>query len=698
MLVALGLVVAMLAARPLQGWVFSRDLALIVSTRQPPAPFKIEWAAADPAIPPSGCWQGLPADPLAVSADAVPSATRDKIAWSLPWYELASLRLTWEQGAPQGLSVTEVAVRTRFLGKVVWRQSLPDAIPDASGAVLVPPALPRWAAGPAFLVALGLEVAALTLWTLLSAIDGLWTRAQQARSASRARAASRQAGPTRVEPSPLVRAGCFALVLLFPLWMLAWAPLKVTTDGTEYLKFAQSLLEHPSFRVYEGWRQPGYSGVLALLLRFNDLVVAIGVMHLAMGVATSLLAFVLVRRFSRGWAPYLAMVGVAACPMVLAWQRTVMSETISGLLIMVSACLLLHVCLLVERSSKFGAFWCVLGGALLGALFGFGALVRSNLLILPVLSPLAVLVVGLRARHAWRAVATVAAMTLVAISLVAPLVLEVHRRYDRWGVSLQANASRQLQSWQNGTTDWNQSAFFPLERFQALRRRVASEPMNEYDFMYELLKNPVPDFSLPKLVRYDVVCQRASRESFARLGPAHAKVALKAVASQLGFRVRRPWAFQGSVESWLSDILRRPSGERTTLAFRPVEEFTRLQRVTQQRAVRPLNNEFDTLNGHAFAAWWSLWRFCRPVGSVLFLVAMTRLVRRREWPLACVGMWFLANGVALGVLLYAGEDRYAMPFYPAAMALTLAALSVQTERNPKKPSAVSDQNPDKMRT
>lgn len=704
------LLIAGIASGPLRPWVMSRELVFDAAFQHAASPWNLEWTARSPSIIPNGHWLTLSELGDSVqSHDGRFSTAHVHVTRSLPWYDLASLRITWTAPAP--VRISDPRVITRFFGWRFDRQNLAEPASDADGIRLSVPTH-RWVervvagVGAIALMLCGLAgVGALVclerawarwvdhpkLWRRRG--PGLVVRGGGLVASLRLPAWSMRWWPA-APPSRLARWGCFAIALLAPACMMAWTPLLITGDGTAYLWLAIEFTKHLDTTSFDGWRLPGYALLLTPLLSIHDLAGAIGLLQALLGVGTSLLAFVLVRRRSPGWAPYAALALVALDPMVLAWQRLVLSETLTSFVILLGAWLAAAT---HDRLASGGrTAFTLLCSLTLGVVVGYGAIVRGNLQVIGVLAPLAILLAGLlppgsrgdfaRPRLRRISVALSAAGLCGAGSFVVvwPWVHRVQLDHHRTALTVGPGFSRQLQSWQNGTIDWDQSGVMSYPQIQNLRERLQHPPFGEYDYSRLLLESKAaPTSGYPNL-RRDVIGGIVADESFARRGDAHAVIVAKAVLSHLGVRIEHPAAFHSAVHGWLRALLFKPFDSPTTLRELAINQFPREVRLVLLRAIRPLVDVTSTPNGRAFALWWRLWDFARPALSLAFLIALVRLARRGDVAYFAIGLWFLANTCALAILVYAGEDRYAMPFYPLVLVVLCAGLApgrLQTSPN-----------------
>ena len=130
--------------------------------------------------------------------------------------------------------------------------------------------------------------------------------------------------------------GLIALSLVVRGGMLLAMPESLALDPDAYRRLAENLVEHGTFgrgEVPSAYRPPLYPLLLAPAVASGQYAqVVIGAIHLAMGVATVLLVYLLGRRWGLGKAATVAAVLVACDPILLMQSTLVMTETLAALL------------------------------------------------------------------------------------------------------------------------------------------------------------------------------------------------------------------------------------------------------------------------------------------------------------------------------------------------------------------------------
>ncbi|MBI1190091.1 MAG: hypothetical protein GC200_05345 [Tepidisphaera sp.] len=706
--VLLGALLSGVASR----WFLSRELVFEATFNHAPSPWNLQWTPASPAIPPNGRWLLLPqlgASPAGPTDPTLFSAARLRVVQPLPWYDVSRLRLAWSSPAPASVEVHDAHVLTRLCGYRVDRLNLPDPAAEPGGLLFLPPHH-RWTdrvfGGLAMVVVLvgALIVVRVVAWLAACWSDWVDRPAIWARRGPRFlwRGSGVLSGVTggvrfparamawwpRNPPSRFFRISCFLLAALAPVWLMSWAPLIISSDGTAYFWVASDLASGRGLASFDGWRLPGYSLLLWALLWARDLALAISLTHAALAVGAALLAFALVRRRAPGWPAYLAMLAAALDPMVMLWQRLTQTETLSTFLVLLCAWLfvLIRDRLVRPLDSRRAWLGSVALTAALGLALGYASITRGNFQVLAVLLPLGLFVLpspAPRLRRSLFAGALALVCGLASLGVIWPWVHQNQTQFHRTSLTVGPGFSRQLQGWQNGTIDWNQSGVMSYPQLLDMIERMKGGGFNEYTYSQVLLASrAAPADALPYLKR-DVIGAVVCDESFARNGPAHARIAAKAMLSQLGWPIDEPFAFRHAVHGWLTGLIFNPLAEPITLPNFKLDFFPRPVRLVLQRVIRPLVDVTRSPNSVAAGLWFHAWELARPLIALGMLVGIVRLARQRDWAFAWLGLCYLAHAGALALLVFAGENRYSMPLYPLMAAVALVGLSPRASPSPK---------------
>ena len=177
--------------------------------------------------------------------------------------------------------------------------------------------------------------------------------------------------------------GLLALALVARAAVVAGAPDSLENDPDGYRYLAENLLEGGVFgygRIPTAYRPPLYPLVLAPCVALGPLsVVAIAVLHVALGLATVWLVYRLGRRWGLGNHALVAAALVACDPILLAQSTRVMTETPAALLAVVSLVLL-------TSASQRPSTWRVM---LAGGCLALATLCRATFLPFLILAALA---------------------------------------------------------------------------------------------------------------------------------------------------------------------------------------------------------------------------------------------------------------------------------------------------------------------
>jgi hypothetical protein len=235
--------------------------------------------------------------------------------------------------------------------------------------------------------------------------------------------ASNTAAPeTRPTATRLV-AILLALTLVVRGGVLVVTPGALADDPDDYRGLAESLLRHGTFeteRTPPAYRPPLYPLMLTVCVAMGKWTrVAIGTLHLAMGLATVWLAFPLGHRWGldRRWAAVAAAL-VACDPILLAQSTHVMTETAATLLTVLALIALTS----ASRQPSIGR------AALAGAWLALAALCRPALLVFSVAAGV-VLPAIVRPRSArWK---VLAGLTVAVVLVLSPWAIRNYLRLGR---------------------------------------------------------------------------------------------------------------------------------------------------------------------------------------------------------------------------------------------------------------------------
>ena len=125
-----------------------------------------------------------------------------------------------------------------------------------------------------------------------------------------------------------------AALLLRILVVVAFPPAFLVSDGPTYLGFVDRLVPSPD-------RPVGYGVLLRVLSWATRSVALVSATQLVLGLATALLAYVLLRRWGvPSWVATLATLPLLFDPLQLLLEHTVLSDVLFGFLVMLAVAVL----------------------------------------------------------------------------------------------------------------------------------------------------------------------------------------------------------------------------------------------------------------------------------------------------------------------------------------------------------------------
>ncbi len=663
-----------------------RDATLTVTIRNAGPIWELAWHA-DAGFPRNGHWIDLAEllgdDVIRTPRTATPLTTPAplELRRRLANHPLRDVSLAWHDSPDATLTLAHARVSHRLLD--VPLGSRPLAVRGVEGAapagpegvyrttapagriVFDPPRTPWFAwVLPAPLVALVLLVGAFLAHWLVRA----FFRAPPADALPAAH-------PTRTAlPLRLVT---LAVVVGVPVWMHAWAPMMHSGDGTAYAVPAFYMLQNANFDHFDGWRLPGYALILLPFIAWSDdFTIGLGVLQTAMAIASSLLAWGMLRT---RLGPRVSAAGamlVACDPALIVWQRSILTEQTTILWIMLGASLLVRT---GDRVVRRAPSLATLGlGALLGLVLAGACLTRPNLQVIAALAPLSLLLLSLRART-FTGVGAGLVCAIVCLAGVAPMLAHTHRLYGRVALTVGSDWNRAIWTWENGLLDWNQSGVLSFEQFEHVRRRCTGIDGHfaSWDFLHLCRVWKVPPVP-PGVHDWEELDRRSAilwKETFARRAERMGAMSARAVASMLAVPFREPRYFTWDPR-FLADVYigEEPNIYGTTNRKDSLEFFDEPVQHAFRHTVRDVAGLHESPHARALGAAYDLAQRGRPVVVLAFLVGMVRLVRRGDWVVVFVGALFLAHALAVPLMVFTGNLRYTMPWYALVTVVTLIGL------------------------
>ncbi len=473
-------------------------------------------------------------------------------------------------------------------------------------------------------------------------------------------------------------------------------PLVLTGDSVEYAVNAIVVHDTGSCAHFNAWRMPGYSILLAALMRFGTLSTMVAALHATAGLATACLAGLVARRAIPGtsFAGPLVLLLVGLDPVGLMYERMLLTETICGFAFIFS------VWLAVGAGSHprwSGAAWRL---ALCGLVLALATLIRANVQVFAALVPsIAAAAWFLANRRAqsgpWagrRAFARAALLALVAGGVVAaclvPRVLHIRRTDGQYTLAIGGDFTRMLGLADAGLIDLDNPAIFTQEQHRAVVERAAQPFFGGYELLEvlntrSLLAHRFADLSpwAAANARAAVVVDHTVRKHRKET----TRLRWRAFANLLGLRVRIAAAFKENVWWFRAFAVRAPGADPgpPTTWWNDPETFTHLERSRVAelavRTRRPMEAWRQSDAASIFDWWFRTARNARPYLAVGWILGVAALIARRRWPTALLLATPLVHHAVIAFHLFSGIDRYAVPFYPAACVASVAGCWVAGE-------------------
>lgn len=576
----------------------------------------------------------------------------------LPWYEITNLRLAWTGGGDVDV-VTPPRVATRFFGKPAARRDIGiGGVVENAGSRAIPFTLPDrvWWGG---WVMNALAAAACSLGAF-AVFGGLWRFCDAWDTLAAWFAFGPRAARRWIVITGLI-AACAPAV-----WLACWSPVLMEGDGSAFVWFAQILWDTGRFTHFDGWRLPGYGTIIAPFVGLlHDYSTGIGIMQCAMGIATVVLCFDLLRRrIATTWAIAAALV-IGCDPMVLMWQRYVLSESLAALLVTLAVWM-------VDRLLPRGPVRPRLDGVVVPAAFAgltaFAIYTRANFQTFAIVLPLVLAWGWWRVGRRWASAWPAAACVALAAVAVAPAFFHNHRLLGRYALVVGADHNRCVFGWQNNAIDINQIGAFTFDEYRGLQARLDTGAFRELQFTDFLVASPtipVPAGTHPWTAR-DVRSGVVVRESLARQPDLFAWRVVQGVPSVLGFFVPRPFYYSHTVD-WMSRVLRGRFDDRTRTNWDDdfdMDWFPQPIRSVLERPRREVGGMRGSNNALVFHRVFEVYRYVRPVIIIAFLATGLLHLRRRDAAMTAAAALIVGNALAIALVQFTGMDRYGTPFYP----------------------------------
>lgn len=457
-------------------------------------------------------------------------------------------------------------------------------------------------------------------------------------------------------------------------------------DAVDYAHNAQRLIDTGSFAQFNAWRLPGLSLILTPLAALAGHPEELfGWVQAAMGVAAAWLAHrTLLPLIGPRWS-ILAMLLVGLHPALLAWERHLITETPTLLLVTLAWWL---ASILPAASPRRRP----LLSLALGVAAALAILTRANtipvlLLLLPAIW------LTMRAASGPRAASATAALSLAAaLACLTPWVLRNRAVFGEPAIIIGRGYARLIFAWHADLHDLNQTALYDREGWQLAHRRRA-QGNHEFDYFDQLDASPRLASPLHPWVARDRRCHAAATESRLRAGPESGVLALHAILSHLhlfSHPAHPPFRNNDYYHKPLRGILystTTPTSWGRDPRWRPDQLHLPTLDAIAGRTVRDISFVTTSPHARAFAHADALARWLWPVPGALFLLGGAVSLARRDWLVTAAAAAFLANALAFSWVFLCGETRYSDPLLPLFFMVAVYALRAVFSRGRYTPPA-----------
>lgn len=464
----------------------------------------------------------------------------------------------------------------------------------------------------------------------------------------------------------------WALVVGAQGWMLAWSPVLYCPDSMGYLAGAIRVLREGTLAGFEGPRVPGFGVVLAALWVLpGDFGRWVAVAHVGFGLATAYAAWRMTQVCVSRGAGCVALVLVGCSPLLLGWQRFVMSETLSAFMVTLAAWLA------VRKGPDVGFGRAAMGAVTVGLVCAAGAYMRGNLQLLVLAVPLLLACASWKRWGVAGAPALGAIVLAVGVACLLPWTMSNLQKYGEAKLVVGEGYQRNLTTQMTDLMEDNQSGVLSLDEWRALakgRREGTIDAYSAHDVWLKSDRLHVPS-NLKSWGERSAKLDVPAMESIARSPGRAARVAVLGTLNVLGLWRTEQLGFAEN-EFW-SRPLRgvRPGtvegeGRATNMwsGREIVEGMSSLSVADQEqlwtRTNRDIARKIESGSARMFGRWWNVEDTIRPIVSALFLVGGLAALVRRDWVVVVLAALVCANAAGLAVFTLSGIDRYGVPFEP----------------------------------
>jgi hypothetical protein len=492
-----------------------------------------------------------------------------------------------------------------------------------------------------------------------------------------------------------------ALIALLHAALALTTPLFYPPDAVDYLANARQLLETRSFDHFAAYRPPGYSILLMPLLKAADWLhlspigfnTLLGGIQAGLTIATTAFAGSLSRRFFPRPFPALVVLLVGLSPVAALYQRQALTEPLSAF------ALIAILWLATTRSWWSGTTTKAIAGSIIvGLLIAAACYVRGNFQLLAILVPLVIGWPGGPRRSSLASLpklhwATTLLIPLVTLLAISPWLLRNAHKFNQPRMVVLSDFKRCISGYDAGLVTLDRAGIFPLETWRSLNDARKHGRLGGYQLIDALTAQGQADdraANAPALDPWIITsreCKELVDDAVAKDPPARWLTSLSAFANLAGFRTIPTAGYQENLW-WARPILesldsnaaptRADNHWEVPEAFRyiPIEQARRVESLSRQS----IDGWRGSTPARAVKSWIELIPAYRATLAWLGFVGVFAAWLARDRALCILAAIPFVHAAAVAVMLYAGEDRYQMPFETLLAVASIAPIALMTRR------------------
>jgi hypothetical protein len=309
---------------------------------------------------------------------------------------------------------------------------------------------------------------------------------------------------------------------------------------------------------------------------------------------------------------------------------------------------------------------------LVGLVCGLACTVRGNNQIIPCMVVVGLVVCGLAMRRRLLLVAMVPLLG-AALLCVLPLCRVNQRHHGEFRLTVAPEFPKAVFAWDMGLVDWNQCGTLSFKEFTGIRTALRESGMSSWEVLAAVARTrtvPVPD-GASEWQRKDLRAAALVREARARQGALYTLRQFQSVAILLGVPLGEPRYGMSSTYGVFRQLRGKANPNTGTNVDFPLDRLPSDVAELVGRGQR----DVAWMEGHAgvraFGTYFKAWLWVRTFIAAAFIAAMIRLLVTGRWAFATLGIVVVANAVAVPVLTYGCEYRFAAPFFPLMAVVTV---------------------------